>query len=361
MFTLTILFQLQGGDPPESATAVRIGIAGLSHSHVIPLLREMDRGDLEIVGIAEQDTSLRRRYGERFGFDQSLVYDSLEEMLEQCEPEGVVTFTSIYEHLKVVEACAPRGIHVMVEKPLAVSVEHANRMANLAERYEILLLTNYETSWYPSTHEGYSMIEQGMLGELRKIIIYDGHQGPREINVNDEFLSWLTDPVLNGGGAVMDFGCYGADLLTWIRKGQKPLNVWASLKQYKHGVYPEVDDDATIVLTYPGMEAVIHASWNWPFSRKDMHVYGSTGYALIDDATHIRFRFKREEEEQRLQVSQEVAPFADGFAFFSAAIRGRTQVAPADLSGLETNLTVVEILEAARESHRTGKTVSLEE
>jgi predicted dehydrogenase len=278
-------------------------------------------------------------------------------MLEHCRPEGVVTFTSIYEHLEVVEVCAPRGIHVMVEKPLAVSTKHASRMAKLAEEYGIFLLTNYETTWYPSTYEGYRMIEQGKLGELRKIIVYDGHSGPREIRVNEEFLDWLTDPVLNGGGAVMDFGCYGADLLTWIMKGQKPQRVWANLKQYKPEVYPRVDDDATLVLHYPEMEAVIHASWNWPFNRKDMHVYGSTGYVFLDDATHIRYRFNREDGERSMQMADSQAPFQDGFAFFSAAIRGDTQVDPTDLSALETNLIVVEILEAAKESNRTGKTV----
>lgn len=152
ILTLTILLQLQGEAPPESGRAVRIGIAGLSHSHVVPLLREMGRCDVEIVGFAEQDTSLCHRYSERFGFDQNLVYASLEEMPEQCEPEGVVTFTSIYDHRKVIETCSPRGIHVMVEKPLAVSVAHARRMEKLAEQHDILLLTNYETSWYPSTH-----------------------------------------------------------------------------------------------------------------------------------------------------------------------------------------------------------------
>ena len=111
------------------------------------------------------------------------------------------------------------------------------------------------------------MISEGALGELRKIIVYDGHKGPKEINVNSEFLEWLTDPVLNGGGAVIDFGCYGADLITWILKGEKPTSVYANLKQYKPDVYPKVDDDATIVLSYPSMEGVLHASWNWPRSK----------------------------------------------------------------------------------------------
>jgi predicted dehydrogenase len=104
----------------------------------------------------------------------------------------------------------------MVEKPLAVSAAHARIITELSEKHGIMVLTNYETCWYPSNHKGLQMIREGELGTLRKIIVYDGHKGPKEIKVNSEFLEWLTDPVLNGGGAVTDFGCYGADLITWI-------------------------------------------------------------------------------------------------------------------------------------------------
>lgn len=338
---------------------VKIAIAGLSHSHVVPLLRNLDRSDIQIVGIAESDTKLAERYAEIFSIDKSIIFESLDEMLEQTKPEGVVTFTSIYEHLKVVEACAPLGIHVMVEKPLAVNTKHAKKMAELARKYNIELLTNFETTWYPSNYRAYDMINQGDLGELRKIIVYDGHKGPKEINVNDEFLDWLTDPVLNGGGAVMDFGCYGANLITWILNGEKPTSVFAQLKRYKPEVYPKVDDDATILLSYPNMEGVIHASWNWPFSRKDMHIYGTTGYALVDDSKTIRLRLEEKSSESTIEIPSSESPFNDPFTFFAKAIRGETIVSETDLSSLETNLIVVEILEAATKSYKTGKPVKL--
>jgi predicted dehydrogenase len=339
---------------------VKIGIAGLSHSHVLQLLRNMERADIQIVGIAEGDQNLAERYAERFGFDASLVYSSLEEMLEKTEPEGVVTFTSIRDHLKVVEACAPRGIHVMVEKPLAVSVAHAEKISMLAEKHNIMVLTNYETSWYPAVHKGKQMVDDGKLGVLRKVIVYDGHTGPKEIRVNEEFLDWLTDPVLNGGGAVMDFGCYGANLVTWMLEGRKPISVFASLKQYKPDVYPKVDDDATIILSYPDMECVILASWNWPFNRKDMHVYGSTGYLYQDDAETIRYRLDRKFPEQTIQAAASTIPYTDPFTWFADAIRGKTSVKPTDLASLEINKIVVEILEAAKKSDRTGKVVYLD-
>jgi predicted dehydrogenase len=340
---------------------VRIGIAGLSHSHVIPLLKNLERNDIQIVGIAESDSALSGRYARRFGLDEKLIYESLEEMLDQCKPEGVITFTSIYEHLKVVEACAVRGINIMVEKPLAVSMKHAKKMSALAEKHDVLLLANYETTWYPSNYKGLEMISNGDLGEIRKIIVYDGHTGPKEINVNEEFLDWLTDPVLNGGGAITDFGCYGANLITWIQKGEKPLSVYADFKQYKPEVYPKVDDDATVILSYPDMEGIILASWNWPFNRKDMHVYGSTGYIFIDDPETIRYRLDKKSNESTINVPLSRAPFNDPFTFFASAIKGETIVLPTDLSSLELNMTVVEILEAAKKSYKTGKRIKLKQ
>lgn len=357
-FILTILFGLlfnqSYGQKP-----VRIGIAGLSHSHVIGLLKNMDKNGIQVVGIAESDTALSNRYAKLYSIDRRILFTSLDEMLDQAKPEGVVTFTSIYDHLKVVQACAPRKIHVMVEKPLAVSVKHANEIAKIARKYGIMVLTNYETSWYPSNHAGYEMIGRGEIGTLRKIIVYDGHKGPKEINVNPEFLDWLTDPVLNGGGAVDDFGCYGADLITWLLKGEKPTFVYANLKQYKPDVYPKVDDDATILLSYPGMEGILHASWNWPFNRKDMHIYGTSGYLLIDDAQTIRYRTDEKSKENVKSISSDFIPITNPFAYFAAAIKGDIVVADTDLASLKINCTVVEILEAARKSNKTGKRILL--
>ena len=164
---------------------------------------------------------------------------------------------------------------------------------------------------------------------------------------------------MNGGGAVIDFGCYGADLITWMLKGQKPDYVYAVLKTYKPGIYPKVDDDATIVLSYPSMEGVIHASWNWPFNRKDMHIYGSTGYIFSDDSRNIRYKLSEKMPEETVKLPLRQSPSDNPFTFFSAAIRGDIEITENDLSSLKTNIKVVEILEAAIKSSRTGKPVNL--
>lgn len=197
---------------------LKIGIVGLSHSHVHWILGRPQQNDIEIVGIVEPNLDLAKRYAEIYKYKMDMVFPDMESMIAAKHPEAVTAFGSIYDHLKVVETCAPKGIHIMVEKPLAVSVEHAKKMQQLAQKHKVQLLTNYETTWYPTNHKAYEMVNEGKIGSLRKVVVHDGHQGPKEIGVNQEFLDWLTDPILNGGGALTDFGCYGANLITWLQK-----------------------------------------------------------------------------------------------------------------------------------------------
>ncbi|MES2849094.1 MAG: Gfo/Idh/MocA family oxidoreductase, partial [Bacteroidota bacterium] len=218
---------------------LRVAIVGLSHAHVHWILGREKKGDIEIVGIAESDTSLARRYSEQHGYSMAIVYSAMEEMVDKVKPDAVLAYNSIFDHLKVVEYCAPKHIHVMVEKPMAVSLEHANKMLALAKKNNILLLTNYESTWYGSNEKAYQIVNSDKaIGDIRKIVFNTGHKGPKEIGCNPEFLAWLTDPVLNGGGAITDFGCYGANLSTWLMKGEHPHTVTAITQQIKPEVYP---------------------------------------------------------------------------------------------------------------------------
>lgn len=335
---------------------VRVGIVGLVHDHVRGVLGRVTRGDIEIVGIAEPNRSVAEAYSKQYGFPMSLVYPSMEEMIEKTKPEAVLTFTSIYDHLKTVEYCAPRGIHVMVEKPLAVSAEAAEKMIALARQYHIYLITNYETTWYGSNREAWQLIHgDSTIGPIRKIVFYTGHQGPVEIGCSPQFLAWLTDPVLNGGGALIDFGCYGANLATWLMENQPPLTVTAVTQQMKPAVYPKVDDEATIILTYPGTQVIIQASWNWPYGRKEMEVYGRDGFVFCKNGTDMITGHG--DARDTLKATANTDGYRDPFSYFARVIRGQNKVSPGDLSSPENNEIVVRILDAARESAKTGKTV----
>lgn len=341
---------------------IKVGIAGLTHTHVHWILGREDLGDIKIVGIAEPNRDLALRYSKQHGFDMNLVFNTLDEMIEKTKPEAVTAFGSIYEHLEVVKTCAPKGIHVMVEKPLAVNLAHAKKMKVLSEKHNIHLLTNYETTWYPTNHRANDLLKDGTIGDLRKIIIRDGHRGPVKLDINSEFLDWLLDPLENGGGAIMDFGCYGANLATWIQNGKKPNTVTAITQQLQPKNNPKVDDEATIILAYDDATAIIQASWNWPIGRKDMEIYGLTGAIFADNRNDLRVRIAEGYDgfkEQTYKLEERETPLNDPFALLAALIKGEITLQPYDLSSLENNMIVMEILDAARKSAKTGKTVKL--
>jgi len=360
-FTLIILVSLNVFAQNEP---LKIGVVGLTHGHVHWILGREDRGDIQIVGIVEPNQDLAERYSKQHGYPMSIVFNTIEEMITKTHPQAVTAFGNIYDHLKVVEICAPLGIHVMVEKPLAVSLEHAKRMEKLAKENNIHLLTNYETTWYPSNHKAYDLLKSGAIGDLRKVIVRDGHKGPKKIGVNAEFLEWLTDPVLNGGGAIMDFGCYGANLVTWLGQGQRPNSVTAVTHQLQAENNPKVDDDAIIILTYDDFNAIIEASWDWPIGRKDMEIYGVDGVLYADNRNNLRMRISEGYDgykEESFKLEERQAPLDDPFALFAAVIKNEIVLKPFDLSSLENNMIVMEILEAAKESALTKRTIVINE
>ena len=293
----------------------------------------------------------------RYGLDNSKLFSDLEEMLAKAHPQAVLVYTNTFDHRRVVETCARHGVPVMMEKPLAVNLDDAIAMQKAAHDAKIHVLVNYETSWYPSNHAAHDLVQAGALGEIRKVVVHDGHGGPKEIGVEPEFLAWLTDPQLNGGGALFDFGCYGADLMTWLMSGQRPETVTAVTQQIKPQIYSRVDDQATIILTYPRAQAIIQASWNWPFDRKDMEVYGQTGYAITVKRGDLLVRRKDDGREEPIAAKPVPAPYDNELSYLRAVILdGAKEDAP---SSLETNVTVTEILDAARRSAATGQTVRL--
>lgn len=343
----------------QSDQPVKIGIDGLSHDHIHGLLnRYKERDDIQIVGIAESDKERARTLADRYGFAMSMVYDDLVTMVEDVKPEGVVAFNSIYDHLNTVKVCAPRGIHVMVEKPLAVSTAHAEEMARLSQENNIYLLTNYETTWYPTHYKAFEMaVMNREIGDINKVMINDGHKGPLEIGCSPEFLAWLTDPVLNGGGAVTDFGCYGANLMTWIMQNEEPETVTAVLQTIKPEVYPKVDDQATIILTYPHAQAIIQGSWNWPIDRKDLSIYGKEGYITAHNQHALEYRLTHSAAKQEIKVTEFPSQAKEPYNYFANVIKGRFKVEATDLSSLENNLIVVKILDAAKQSAAEGRTI----
>ncbi len=343
-----------------AGTPIRVAIVGLTHGHVKGFLHSLPNStSAKLVAIVEPNTALAKQYADQYHLDGSLFYTDEETMLNKLHPDAVLGYGTIAEHRKVIEIAANHGISSMVEKPLSTTVDDALAIRKAAREHHVQVLVNYETTWYASNAEALAEIGSGKLGTVRKVLVRDGHEGPKEIGVGPEWLPWITDPKQNGAGAIFDFGCYGADLGTVIFKGATPLSVTTIAQQHKPDIYPKVEDDATVIVAYPGAQVILMPSWDWSFAVKNMEVYGTQGEVFTVAGKDIVTRYKGEKTESPAHPAPALAQNeSNSLEYLAAVLHG--QIDPTgDLSSLQTNVIVVQILDAARTSAKEGRTVML--
>jgi predicted dehydrogenase len=343
-----------------SQEKLNLGVIGLVHDHVNWILNYKSE-NVKIVGIVEKNSNSIDRYKKRYNLPDSIFFDSMLDLYNKKKIDAVAAFNSTYDHLKVVKFFAPKGIHIMVEKPLSINYEIAKEMDFLAKKYKINLLVNYETSWYESTYHSKTLVNKGEIGSLRKLVFNTGHQGPIEIGCTPEFLEWLTDPILNGAGALTDFGCYGANISTWLFDGEKPLSVSCIAKSIKNIKYPLVDDDTTIILNYDKKKVIINASWNWPYSRKEMQIYGDKGY--INSINNNEMEIIKGDYSSLKKIKPPVisSQRKDPFLLLYKVVKEDFKLELFSLYSLENNLIVSKILDLALKSSNQGKTIFWDE
>ena len=360
LILLGLLFQtalLRAGGSPAP---VPMAIFGLSHDQAGGFLTVLrSHADASLVAIVETNQNLIAKYKSRFNLDQSLFFNDFASMQAKTHPQAVAVFDPTVEHRGVVEDCAARGIDVLLEKPLAINLAEARLIAAAAAKGHIQVIVDFETTWYPGNQTAYEIVRNRRgIGAVRKIVVRAGHRGPKEIGCSPEFLAWLTDPAQSGGGALIDFGCYGANLLTWLMDGELPASVTAVTQHIRPQIYTNVEDEATVVLEYPGTHAIIEASWNWPYEVRDLQIYGSDGYVLVPQPDVVRVRKAGSAESQiKILPPPEGEGTSDDLSYFLAVIR--RQIQPSGMASLDLNLKVMEIMDAARESARTGRRIEL--
>ncbi|HXN53755.1 MAG TPA: Gfo/Idh/MocA family oxidoreductase [Candidatus Acidoferrum sp.] len=347
---------LRGAQTAGAAGKTRIAVVGLDHDHVWSLLKDIaGEPSAELVAIAETDPALVSRAQKEVPASVKFYSDYVA-MLDQAKPEAVIVTTSNDKHLEILRQCAKRHIHYSTEKPMATNAADAREMERLAREANIKVMVNYWNAWVAPSHDLFHRVRAGEVGPIQKIIVQYGHRGPKEIGVSQQFANWLYDPVKNGGGAIMDFGCYGAELSVWL-KG-RPTRVYATTRKLKVEQNNKVDDDATIVLDYPDATAIIEASWDWPYTKEQVEVFGPKGSLL---ARHNSLLHRSADAHgpnvapDGESVTLEPLPkeTSNPISYFVDCIRNNKPIE--DPVSAKLNVQVIEILDAARESVRTGK------
>jgi predicted dehydrogenase len=356
---LLVAFTL-ASQAPAQAAKTRIGIVGLDHDHVWELLQYVAaEPQADLVAIADSHPELVDKAKSQVPGAVKFYSDYIR-MLDEAKPDVVFVTTENDRHLAVLRECAKRHIHFSTEKPMATNAADAREMERLAHKAGIKLMVNYWNAWTGSSHALFHRVKSGEVGEVQKIIVQYGHQGPKEIGISKEFGEWLYDPEKNGGGALMDFGCYGAEWALWL-KG-RPIRVYATARKLKTAQHNRVDDDATIVLDYSDATVIIEPSWGWPYGMDRVYVFGSKG-SLLATRNNLFLRASSAQNAEasldgvRTAFSPVQHETSNPIAYFLDCIRNHKPVE--DPVSARLNVQVMEILDAARKSIRTGRAENL--
>ena len=349
---------------PAAAQEYKIAVVSMLHAHVWLHLGTMLKGDqVKLVGISEtlpdliqraerEDVIPQTQNVTRPGVPESLIFPDWKKMIDQTKPDIVWAFTPTSGHLDVVRYCAPKGIHVMMEKPLATTLKDALEIQALAKKYNILVLTNYGSTWQAGQLSAKTAIDAGEIGTVWRMHAVTGHNGPGDPKTSS-FAAWLADPVQNGGGAMMDFGCY---MVLWSLgiKGM-PESVYATAQHLKPQTFPKVEDNAIIILNYKDGVSILEASWDLPpAQRLGNEIYGLKG-SIVGNS--IRKFGAPAANGEPLTVTPLPPERAEPIAYMVDRIRNKK---PLDgPSALNLNVSVQEVLEAAKMSVQTGRAIPL--
>ena len=337
------------------AAQEKIAVVGLEHSHVWGHLGKMIKGDpAKLVGIAEKNPELIAE-AKKAGAPDNLIYADYGKMLDETKPDIVWAFVPNNRHLEIVQACAPRKIHVIFEKPLASTYKDALEVRRLAQKNGIYVMTNYQMAWWPANYTAKKQADSGEIGKVWRLRGIVGHGGPGSQGARSKyFFDWLTDPVKNGAGALMDFGCYNALWSLWYMG--RPETVYAQANHLRPDVFPKVEGNATLVLHYKNGVGLFEGSWDLPRSYQDLEVFGLGGSVYMQNGK-VEMRKSRTKEAQPVAIEPLPADRAEPIAYMISCIRQKK--APEGLVGIDINVGVNEIIEAAKMSVKTGREVAL--
>ena len=334
------------------AAQEKIAVIGLEHSHVWGHLGKMIKGEpAKLVGIAETNPELIAE-AKKAGAEGP-YYADYKKMLDETKPDIVWAFVPNNAHLAIVEACAPRKIHVMFEKPLASTYKDALAIKRLTEKHGIYVLTNYQMAWWPANYTAKAQAEAGVVGPVWRIHGIVGHGGPGSQGPRSKyFFDWLTDPEKNGAGALMDFGCYNALWSLWYMG--RPEKVYAHVNNLRPDVFPKVEDNSTMILSYKNGVGLFEGSWDLPRSFQELEIFGRTASLFMRNGL-VEIRKGRQGEAATIEPLPPER--AEPIAYMIDCIRKKR--APEGLVALDINVGVNEIIEAAKMSVKSGRAVPL--
>lgn len=341
----------------ETARKLRVGVLGLTHDHIWNMLPDLARSPLgELAAAADPNAELREKFSAGYGCPQ--VFASYEALLDEVALDAVLIYADNATSASLAVQAAQRGLHALVEKPMAANLAGAERMLAQAGQAGVLLMVNWPFAWRRGLRQALALAQAGKIGEVFSLKYRAAHAGPKEYGCSPYFYNWLHDPELNGAGALMDYCSYGAVLARYLLgMPQQVVGVAGRLqKDYIH-----TDDNAVIVMQWERAIAIAEASWTQVGNLTSYQtvVYGSQGTLFVGAGAEGKVYLADDQNPDGLELSVPDLPVEqrNGTSYFLQQASQRLPVV--GLCSAQVGRDAQEILEAGLLSARRGATVTL--
>lgn len=262
----------------------RIGVLGLHHDHVWTILEQFaSLENAKIAAAADIHRPLLHKFDRLYG--GATYHQDYTALLDREDLDVVLVYGSNRVGSRLAVEAMNRGLHALVEKPMAADRADADLMLAAAGKNNVRLMINWPFAWwYQLQHALYLALEQDFIGRVFQMNYRAAHEGIVEMGHSHYFAEWAENPELSGGGALIDYCCYGA-VLSRVLMGQPEAvtGLWGNLCKD----YLTVDDNAVIVMKYPKAMSVAQASWtqHGKIGAYTPMIYGQRGTFVIEPRT----------------------------------------------------------------------------
>jgi predicted dehydrogenase len=250
---------------------------------------------------------------------------------------------------------ASKGIHIVIEKPMAAKLAQADRMLKAAQDNNIVLMVNWPTQWNPAFQTMARLIDEGAVGDLFYYKYRSAHNGPKEIGCSDYFWGWLHNEELNGAGAYMDYCCYSAAMNAYFFG--RP-NSCVGIRSTLVKDYPIPDDNGMVLMKYDNAFGVAEACWTQRVKTEGPNpiAYGKEGMIGIDEG-RIVIRTVAEPEEKTIEPDEMAEGYSNGPEHLIHCIETGEEVMGTCNAVVSRNAQ--EILEAGLLSADSGREITI--
>ena len=336
----------------EERETVRYAVVGLGHIAQVAVLPAFEHAEnSELAALVSGDETKRRELAERWNVDRTADYEGYDELLESGAVDAVYVALPNHLHREYTVCAAERGVHVLCEKPMAVTEDECREMIEACHDNEVRLMVAYRLHFEEANMEVAGIVRSGAVGEPRFMESSFG----LSVAADDVRLA----PVEEGGGPVYDLGVYCINASRYLFRDEPVEVVARSASRSGDARFEDVPEMVSAVLRFPDDRI---ASFTCSFGSSDVEAYrvmGTEGEVRMDPAFGYASRLAYEVRKGH-DVRRKEFPKRDQFApeliHFSNCVLQGLDPEPDGNEGLAD----VRIVEAIHASARTGQVVPLE-